>query len=125
MIDCDAYWKDPPKRDSNALREFPDILLSKEQRQKVAEEAEKEPRLVNDIGDGSTRCLCESCLGLRPHPPSNFIWTEYDLIDPTTVKSLDLPDRPEKELKHRYLICSRRLMGFVLKSRQWGKSLPT
>ncbi|KAI2622556.1 P-loop containing nucleoside triphosphate hydrolase protein [Hypoxylon sp. NC1633] len=117
VIDCDAYWKEnPPTKDANLG--VPMEMLSREQRQKVIEDMEKEPRLVEDMAEVSTRCLCDSCLGLRQHPPSKFLWTEYDLIDPSKVESLDFPNGP-RDPKHRYLLCSRRLMGFVLKSRTW------
>lgn len=114
MIDCDAYWQEhPPKKKD---RDY----FSKEQQKRAAEEAEKVPRLADDVGDGTAMCPCEQCHGLRPHPPSKFMWIDYDLIDPAKVGSLDLPGGP-RGLKHRYLLCARRLMGYVLKSRKWGE----
>ncbi|KAI0178878.1 P-loop containing nucleoside triphosphate hydrolase protein [Hypoxylon sp. FL1284] len=113
VIDCDAYWQEHPPPQKRVKDYY-----SKEMERRAAEEAEKEPKLAEDIGDGSSQCPCEDCLGLRPHPPSKFIWIDYDLINPTLVESLDLPGGP-RGLKHRYLICSRRLMGFVLKARTW------
>lgn len=80
----------------------------------------REPELVDDLGVGSQKCPCEECMGLRPHPPQNFPWRIYDLIDPYNEKTLDLPDDFD-DPKHRYLLCCKRLMGFVLQSRRWGR----
>ncbi|CZR56708.1 related to TOB3 (member of AAA-ATPase family) [Phialocephala subalpina] len=73
---------------------------------------------VKDLGKNLPACPCEGCLGLRPHPPSDFPWTNYDMINPLDEKSLELPEGYE-DRDHRYLLCTRRLMGFVLKSRSW------
>ncbi|KAI1774648.1 hypothetical protein F4818DRAFT_418514 [Hypoxylon cercidicola] len=113
VIDCDAFWKENPPQ-----RHIIEDYFSKEQQRKAEEEAEKEPKLAEDVGNGSAMCPCKDCQGLRSHPPSKFLWIDYDLIDPTKVESLDLPSGP-RGVKHRYLICSRRLMGFVLKARKW------
>lgn len=67
-------------------------------------------------------CPCEKCHSKRPHPPPRDPWSEYDMILPTLEHGLELPEGyPDKE--HRYLICTRRLMGFALKTRTWGTSL--
>ncbi|KAK6839088.1 hypothetical protein PG987_004954 [Apiospora arundinis] len=73
---------------------------------------------VGDMGEGRSVCACDECHGKRVHPPPGFLWKDYDLIDPSTTKNLELPggmDGPN----HRYLLCSRRLFGFVFKSRDW------
>ncbi|KAI4861955.1 P-loop containing nucleoside triphosphate hydrolase protein [Hypoxylon rubiginosum] len=113
VIDCDAFRQENPP---DAPKK-PDYY-SKELQRRAIEEAEREPKLAEDVGDSSALCPCEQCLGLRQHPPSKFMWIDYDLIDPTKVESLDLPGGP-RGVKHRYLICSRRLFGFVLKARKW------
>jgi hypothetical protein len=59
-------------------------------------------------------------MGIRSHPPMDFRWVEYDLINPFKEESLKLSD-DHVDPMHRYLLCSKRLMGFVLKTRTWGK----
>ncbi|KAI1408085.1 hypothetical protein F5Y13DRAFT_205079 [Hypoxylon sp. FL1857] len=72
---------------------------------------------VDDMREDRAICPCEKCLGKRPHPPKDFPWTEYDLIDPAH-NTLELPDSyPDRQ--HRYLLCSGQLVGFALKSRTW------
>lgn len=67
-------------------------------------------------------CPCEKCHLQRPHPLPQDPWSEYDMILPTLEHGLELPEGyPDTE--HRYLICTRRLMGFALKTRTWGTSL--
>ncbi|KAI1844808.1 hypothetical protein JX266_009036 [Neoarthrinium moseri] len=82
------------------------------------EEVDAEPELVDDLGVGTQKCPCDECMGLRPHPPQNFRWKEYDLINPLKEKTLELLEGQNDPL-HRYLLCSKRLMGFVLKTRSW------
>lgn len=77
---------------------------------------------IADLGMGLSACSCDDCRGKRVHPPPGFQWADYDLINPLTTASLDLPEGPNGT-KHRYLLCSRRLFGFVFKSRKWGQSL--
>ncbi|KAK8102066.1 hypothetical protein PG984_015212 [Apiospora sp. TS-2023a] len=78
---------------------------------------------IADLGEGLSACSCDDCCGKRVHPPPGFQWTDYDLINPTTTTSLELPGCSHGK-DHRYFLCSRRLFGFVFKSRKWGKSLP-
>ncbi|TWU71120.1 hypothetical protein ED733_001833 [Metarhizium rileyi] len=75
---------------------------------------------VDDTGEDRASCPCERCCMKRPHPPRSFPWAEYDVINPTVEKSLELPEG-YADRNHRYLICTRLLMGFVLKSRTWEK----
>ena len=75
---------------------------------------------VFDLGNGLSVCSCDDCRGKRAHPPPGFQWTDYDLIDPLTTQTLELPGGPHGK-NHRYLLCSRRLFGFVFKSRKWGE----
>ncbi|RGP61609.1 p-loop containing nucleoside triphosphate hydrolase [Fusarium sporotrichioides] len=79
------------------------------------------PRLgyVRDMGGkGLSKCQCEGCRGLRPHPPPGFPWIDYDILDPTIDKDLTIPDAEEGP-RHRYLLCGRLLRGFDLKTRTW------
>lgn len=48
------------------------------------------------------------------------VWSGYDLLNPSQNKDLELPNSAEGKL-HRYLICNRRVPGFVLTSRTWCK----
>ncbi|KAK8071311.1 P-loop containing nucleoside triphosphate hydrolase [Apiospora hydei] len=73
---------------------------------------------VDDLGEGLSVCSCDDCLGKRVHPPPGFQWAAYDLIDPRVTKTLELPGSSHGK-DHRYLLCSRRLFGFVFKSRRW------
>lgn len=78
---------------------------------------------MEDMGSGtSMSCSCPSCKGRRPHPPPNFRWASYDVLDPFSEAHKDLEDlqSPEGPL-HRYLLASRQIYGLALKSRQWGK----
>ncbi|RFN54455.1 p-loop containing nucleoside triphosphate hydrolase [Fusarium flagelliforme] len=49
-----------------------------------------------------------------------FKWACYDNINPKVTKTLDL-DRETigVSAKHRYFLCPKRVIGFVLKSRKW------
>ncbi|ESU07861.1 hypothetical protein FGSG_02425 [Fusarium graminearum PH-1] len=79
------------------------------------------PRLgnVRDMGGkGLSKCQCEDCRGLRPHPPSGFPWVDYDILDPSVEKDLTIPGAREGS-RHRYLLCGRLLRGFDLKTRTW------
>ncbi|KAK7972492.1 hypothetical protein PG988_006626 [Apiospora saccharicola] len=76
---------------------------------------------IADLGEGLSACSCDDCRGKRVHPPPGFQWTDYDLINPTTTTSLELPGGSHGK-DHRYFLCSRRLFGFVFKSRKWGRS---
>ncbi|CAF3451924.1 unnamed protein product [Fusarium graminearum] len=79
------------------------------------------PRLgnVRDMGGkGLSKCQCEDCRGLRPHPPSGFPWVDYDILDPSVEKDLTIPGAKEGS-RHRYLLCGRLLRGFDLKTRTW------
>ena len=57
------------------------------------------------------------------HPRVNFPWARYDIIDPKGQKSLELIESSGKISRHRYLLCTHRLAGFVLRSRTWGALL--
>ncbi|KAI1271371.1 hypothetical protein F5Y07DRAFT_383142 [Xylaria sp. FL0933] len=70
-------------------------------------------------------CKCTSCQDKRDRIRSNLkahksrlSWENYDSIDPTTVKSLDIEDTAQPP-RHGYLVCSRNLKGFVFKTRKW------
>ncbi|KAI0020756.1 ATPase [Xylariomycetidae sp. FL0641] len=117
-VDCNAYEKYKEDLPRDELLARPTIYLSEQEREERALKLEAIPKLVEDLGPGSASCPCKECKGLRKHPPTKFIWKNYDLIDPEEVTSLDLPPEP-RGTKHRYLICSRRLGGFVLKTRTW------
>ncbi|KAK8024477.1 P-loop containing nucleoside triphosphate hydrolase [Apiospora rasikravindrae] len=77
---------------------------------------------VFDLGNGLSVCSCDDCRGKRAHPPPGFQWKDYDLIDPLTTQNLELPGGLHG-INHRYLLCSRRLFGFVFKSRKWAIKL--
>jgi hypothetical protein len=74
------------------------------------------------MGEELANCLCGECHGRRPHPLPGFRWADYDLLDPNLKLDLELPGSPEGP-RHRYLLCSRVMHGFILKSRTWGKRL--
>ncbi|OBS28477.1 hypothetical protein FPOA_02414 [Fusarium poae] len=79
------------------------------------------PRLgyVRDMGGkGLSKCQCEDCRGLRPHPPPGFPWIDYDILDPIVEKDLTIPGAKEGP-GHRYILCGRLLRGFDLKTRTW------
>ncbi|CEI66320.1 hypothetical protein FVEN_g4294 [Fusarium venenatum] len=79
------------------------------------------PRLgyVRDMGGkGLSKCQCEDCRGLRPHPPPGFPWVDYDILDPNVQKDLTISSAEEGP-GHRYLLCGRLLRGFDLKTRTW------
>ena len=79
---------------------------------------------------GGGGCNCEICrpgnLSAIPKNSNYEIkvpWESYDNIDPKKTASLDLPySSKEKNKKHRYLLCSKKVIGFILKSRKWGKA---
>lgn len=75
---------------------------------------------INDLGEELAKCYCEDCKGYRPHPPEDFPWTRYDLIDPLVDQDLEIPGSINGS-RHRYALCARLLHGFDLKSRSWGK----
>lgn len=77
------------------------------------------------MGEDLKQCPCNKCQMKRPHPVKGFPWADYDVIDPTDVKSLELPESGNRDTMHRYILCSHQLWGFVLKSRQWGKLEPS
>lgn len=113
VIDVDSYSKN-----ENTTKPEGDIvrISSKNEITKLAMGTFK----VGDTGGDRAPCPCEMCCMKRPHPPRSFPWTEYDVINPALEKSLELPEGYE-DRQHRYLLCTRLLMGFVLKSRTWGK----
>lgn len=56
-------------------------------------------------GEPSERalCPCEKCHSKRPHPPPQDPWSEYDMILPTSDRSLELPEGyPDIEHLSRY-----------------------
>lgn len=75
---------------------------------------------------GEKRCFCPECTEKamkreqetgRPASP----WELYEHIDPKVTKSLEKIDPVSGKVdKHRYLLCPKRVWGFVLKSRKWG-----
>ncbi|KAF7555179.1 hypothetical protein G7Z17_g2379 [Cylindrodendrum hubeiense] len=73
---------------------------------------------IDDLGEELAKCECEDCHGYRPHPPTDFPWTRYDLIDPNVEKDLEIPGAIHGP-RHRYLLCDRSLHGFDLRSRGW------
>ncbi|KAH7131325.1 hypothetical protein EDB81DRAFT_137368 [Dactylonectria macrodidyma] len=75
---------------------------------------------ISDLGQELAMCQCEECQGYRPHPPTDFPWTRYDLLDPNVEKDLEIPGAANGP-RHRYLLCGRLLHGFDLKSRTWVK----
>jgi hypothetical protein len=67
-------------------------------------------------------CPCDSCREARRRR-NRGKWSGYDYIDPKKVKSLaSIAVAAGFSEKHSYLLCGGRLMGFILKSRKWGKS---
>ncbi|KAF7502671.1 hypothetical protein GJ744_005284 [Endocarpon pusillum] len=92
------------------------------------EATEGERPQIGPVEDGSepkevvAGCNCEKCNEARTRRGvgGKSKWAAYDNIDPKEVKSL-----AGKGLtagcseKHCYLLCGRRLMGFLLKSRKW------
>lgn len=77
-------------------------------------------RMIN-ADEPIAKCPCEECRGMRPHPPPNFPWTHYDVLNPKIKKDLEIPGAAEGSL-HRYLLCGHLLHAFDLRSRTWGKS---
>ncbi|KAF7517968.1 hypothetical protein G7054_g13628 [Neopestalotiopsis clavispora] len=78
---------------------------------------------VADYGEGLAICRCDKCQGARPHPPPNFPWTDYDILNPLIQESLELPSTyPDRD--HRYLLCERSIWGFVLNTRTWAQLDP-
>lgn len=70
-----------------------------------------------------SRCWCIDC---RENPQRNrnsgFLWSKYDNIDPKITKSLNLENPDTGEIsRHRYLLCPKRVMGFLLTKRKFGK----
>lgn len=50
-----------------------------------------------------------------------FPWREYENINPKEMDSLDIVDpTTSTKNRHRYLLCPKKVIGFVLKSRNWG-----
>ncbi|CAJ2499893.1 Uu.00g027460.m01.CDS01 [Anthostomella pinea] len=103
VIDCSSYWeqrrighmqKKPKKKKK---RYVPDSDSKSDDEDANANE--KEPELMEDFGYGR--------------------WKEYDLIDPLKDSPLELVGGPDADANHRYMLCSKRLMGFALKSRTW------
>ena len=52
---------------------------------------------------------------------ATFKWLEYDDIDLETVTGLSKQEQDSELDKHRFFLCTHRVMGLFLKSRQWGK----
>ncbi|KAI1460023.1 P-loop containing nucleoside triphosphate hydrolase protein [Annulohypoxylon moriforme] len=73
--------------------------------------------LMDDFGAGLGVCPCERCHGGRPHPPRDFPWAEYDMINPQHG-GLELQDN-HPDPQHRYLLCPGILMGLALRTRTW------
>jgi hypothetical protein len=49
------------------------------------------------------------------------MWKDYDNINP---KNSHVPDLIRTEVsRHHYFLCPKKIVGFVLKSRIWGKSV--
>ena len=76
---------------------------------------------IEDMGEELGKCTCEECYGQRPHPPTNFRWNKYDLLDPAVDKNLEVDVNGIDPPRHRYFICSNHLYGLILKSRTWGE----
>jgi hypothetical protein len=75
--------------------------------------------------EGLPKCSCEDCGGKRSHPKKDYLWAKYDFIDAVVTNTLGSIDGAIKEPdRHCYLLCTRRLFGFVLKSRTWGAFYP-
>ena len=75
---------------------------------------------ISDMGPDLAKCQCDECLGRRPHPPTGFPWTQYDILDPNVDTDLEIHGTPH-DSQHRYLLCGRYLKGFNLKTKKWGK----
>ncbi|KAK1773790.1 hypothetical protein QBC45DRAFT_426741 [Copromyces sp. CBS 386.78] len=74
----------------------------------------------DDAAKGLVKCPCPECHGYRPHPPTEFPWASYDVLDPNKDLDLKLPHTAYAgDPDHRYMLCERRLFGFDLKSRNW------
>ncbi|KAI1081971.1 P-loop containing nucleoside triphosphate hydrolase protein [Whalleya microplaca] len=119
VIDCTSYWEQDDLEEKQKHTDKKKKKDGSDDSDNESDQTEMKPQLVEDFGFGLALCPCPTCLGLRPHPPPGFIWTKYDLIDPSNETTLELSDGPEEDIKHRYLLCSKRLMGFALKSRSW------
>jgi hypothetical protein len=76
--------------------------------------------------DGISQCECDDCTtNLKRDHHSKFIWTAYDNINPKETETLEFTDPITGAVsRHRYLLCPKRVIGFVLKSRNWGESSP-
>ncbi|KAI1338825.1 P-loop containing nucleoside triphosphate hydrolase protein [Xylariaceae sp. FL0016] len=131
VIDCSSYWEHKNTEGQKSADPVLPVLMgivranpfhkpSKDEESRIqSAQSDGKPKLAMDYGDMKERCPCTTCIGLRPHPPASFKWTDYDLIDPATVATLDLSESHGVDIKHRYLLCSKRLMGVSLKSRNW------
>lgn len=87
-------------------------------------DAEPELDLTQDTHKEIPGCGCEKCRETRRQRRNNGKWVGYDYIDPKEVKSLaPIGIAAGESENHCYLLCSRRLMGFILKSRKWGESI--
>ncbi|KAK0716572.1 hypothetical protein B0T21DRAFT_454345 [Apiosordaria backusii] len=73
---------------------------------------------TNDTGEDLALCGCTDCHGRRAHPPRDFPWACYDLLDPMLDKDLTLQASTHGP-NHRYLLCDSLLYGFILKTRSW------
>ncbi|KAK4195605.1 hypothetical protein QBC40DRAFT_352422 [Triangularia verruculosa] len=73
---------------------------------------------TDDTGEDLALCACSECYGRRAHPPLNFPWASYDLLDPMRDKDLTLQSSARGP-NHRYLLCDSLLHGFILKTRSW------
>lgn len=72
-----------------------------------------------DTGKEIAGCNCDSCVDFRSRKNKGK-WAAYDDIDPKKVESLDsICMAAGCSAKHCYLLCSCRVMGFILKSRLW------
>ncbi|KAJ3568239.1 hypothetical protein NPX13_g6491 [Xylaria arbuscula] len=75
---------------------------------------------IEDMGKNLPKCYCDKCQGQRPHPPKNFRWEAYDVLDPFQHRNLET-DGSSEPPNHRYLLCNRYIWGLMLKSRTWAR----
>ncbi|RGP77951.1 p-loop containing nucleoside triphosphate hydrolase [Fusarium longipes] len=109
----------PPTFDQDTDSSSTDDERTDRIRRRLAPRLGPKPKYVRDMGGkGLSKCQCEDCRGLRPHPPHGFPWVDYDILDPAVDKDLTKPGATEGP-KHRYLLCGRLLKGFDLKTRTW------
>ena len=53
---------------------------------------------------------------------ARFPWNGYDNINPINTTDLEVVDSKTREInRHRYLLCPRKVLRFILKSRKWGR----